>query len=401
MVRTDDRVSVVLVDDSVDVRTLVRMRLEASGLFDVVGEAANGEEAIELVIRHEPEAVVLDVSMPAMDGVETLPSILAVRPDTAVVMFTGFGGADLAEEVRSLGASGFIEKSIPLELLPDRLHQILRGEGSAEPAANHTLELVDPAGEGQVDVAQLEQSILDEHLEGFRALFDHAAIGMATLTVHATIVRANGALANLMSCEPSELVGVDYGRLTGGQGDVLDHRLEALSTSQESVATFEHPIPGPPGAKDVRTALVTLVPIRDSVGQMLYVFAQVQDITAQRAAEDELHRTEETFRLLVAAVGSTRSSCSIPTAWWPAGTPEPDGSRVITRARSSGSTSGSSTPRSSSSRDTPSATSRRRSATGRSPRRVGACARTAAGSGPASSSARSTTTGVGTSASPR
>jgi PAS domain S-box-containing protein len=303
VVRTDDRVSVVLVDDSVDVRTLVRMRLEASGLFDVVGEAANGEEAIELVIRHEPEAVVLDVSMPAMDGVETLPSILAVRPDTAVVMFTGFGGADLAEEVRSLGASGFIEKSIPLELLPDRLHQILRGEGSAEPAANHTLELVDPAGEGQVDVAQLEQSILDEHLEGFRALFDHAAIGMATLTVHATIVRANGALANLMSCEPSELVGVDYGRLTGGQGDVLDHRLEALSTSQESVATFEHPIPGPPGAKDVRTALVTLVPIRDSVGQMLYVFAQVQDITAQRAAEDELHRTEETFRLLVAAVG--------------------------------------------------------------------------------------------------
>ena len=243
MVRTDDRVSVVLVDDSVDVRTLVRMRLEASGLFDVVGEAANGEEAIELVIRHEPEAVVLDVSMPAMDGVETLPSILAVRPDTAVVMFTGFGGADLAEEVRSLGASGFIEKSIPLELLPDRLHQILRGEGSAEPAANHTLELVDPAGEGQVDVAQLEQSILDEHLEGFRALFDHAAIGMATLTVHATIVRANDALADLMSCEPSELVGVDYGRLTGGQGDVLDHRLEALSTSQESVATFEHPIP--------------------------------------------------------------------------------------------------------------------------------------------------------------
>ena len=51
---------------------------------------------------------------------------------------------------------------------------------------------------------------------------------MATLTVRATIVRANDALADLMSCEPSELVGVDYGRLTGGLGDVLDHRLEAL-----------------------------------------------------------------------------------------------------------------------------------------------------------------------------
>ena len=153
-----------------------------------------------------------------------------------------------------------------------------------------------------MDVARLEQEILNEHLEGFRALFDRAAIGMATLTVHATIVRANDALADLMSCEPSELVGVDYGRLTGGQGDVLDRRLEALRTSRENVATFEHRIPGPPGARDVRTALVTLVPIRDSVGQMLYVFAQVQDISAQRTAEDELRRTEEKFRLLVAAV---------------------------------------------------------------------------------------------------
>ena len=47
------------------------------------------------------------------------------------------------------------------------------------------------------DATRLEQEILDEHLEGFRALFDTAAIGMATMTVHATIVRANDALADL------------------------------------------------------------------------------------------------------------------------------------------------------------------------------------------------------------
>ena len=303
-----DKVSVVLVDDSVDVRTLVRMRLEASGLFDVKGEAADGEQAIALVIRHEPALVVLDISMPNMDGLETLPSILAVRPETAIVMFSGFGGSHLAAEVRELGATDFIEKSLPLDQLPERLLQSLGGArpGPVAPAPPprppppHDA----PGGprEADADTTRLEQEILDEHLEGFRALFDRAAIGMATLTVHATIVRANDALGELMSCEPRELVGVDYGRLTGGQGDVLDRRLEALRTSRENVATFEHRIPVPPGAKDVRTALVTLVPIRDSVGQMLYVFAQVQDISAQRTAEDELHRTEEKFRLLVAAV---------------------------------------------------------------------------------------------------
>jgi PAS domain S-box-containing protein len=299
-----EKVSVVLDDDSVDVRTLVRMRLESSGRFAVVGEAADGEEAIGLVIRHQPQAVLLDVSMPAMDGLETLPSILALRPDTAVVMFSGFGGTDLAGEARSLGAVGFIEKSIPLEQLADRLLQILHGAGS-EPtgASSDRTDVAAGGGDGEeVDVEQLEQAILDEHLEGFRALFDHAAIGMATLTVHATIVRANVALAKLMSCEPSDLVGVDYGRLTGGRGDVLEQHLESLRSSEGDVATFEHPVPAAPGARTVRTAHVTLVPIRDSTGRMLYVFAQVQDITAQRAAEVELRRTEETFRLLVAAV---------------------------------------------------------------------------------------------------
>ncbi|TGN66944.1 PAS domain S-box protein [Nocardioides eburneiflavus] len=280
------------------------MRLESSGRFDVVGEAADGEEAIDVVIRHEPQAVLLDVSMPAMDGLETLPSILAVRPGTAVVMFSGFGGTDLAAEARSLGALDFIEKSIPLEQLADRLLQSLGGAGpaSTESSGERPSATAD-GGDGQeVDVAQLEQAILDEHLEGFRALFDRAAIGMATLTVHATIVRANEALAELMSCQPSDLVGVDYGRLTGGRGDILDQHLESLHSSQGDVATFEHPVPAPTGARTARTALVTLVPIRDSTGRMLYVFAQVQDITSQRAAEDELRRTEETFRLLVAAV---------------------------------------------------------------------------------------------------
>ncbi len=299
------RVSVVLVDDSTDVRTLVRMRLESSGLFHVVGEASDGEGAIAQVVRHQPDVVLLDVSMPAMDGVETLPAILAVRPDTSVVMFSGFGGADLAAELDHLGALDYIEKSIPLEELPHRLVQSLQrpapgssttpAEEKPTPSPHH-----DPLP--HADVARLEQSILDEHVEGFRALFDRAAIGMATLTVHATIVRANDALADLMSCTPSDLVGVDYGRLTCGNGDVLDHRIDGLRSSDATVATFEHPLPAPPGTPSLRTALVTLVPIRDSVGELLYVFAQVQDITAQRLAEDELRRSEAYFRLLVAAV---------------------------------------------------------------------------------------------------
>ena len=84
------KVSTVLVDDSSELRALVRRRLEQSGLFEVVGEGGDGDEAISLVIRHEPDLLLLDTSMPTCDGIQALPAILAVCPETKVVMFTGF-----------------------------------------------------------------------------------------------------------------------------------------------------------------------------------------------------------------------------------------------------------------------------------------------------------------------
>ena len=303
------KTTVVLVDDSTDVRTLVRLRLEASGLFEVVGEAADGEQAVGLVHRHEPDLVLLDTSMPTMDGLEVLPTVRALLPDTAVVMFSGFEGTGLADRARELGAADFIEKSIPLEELPQRL---LGAVGRPAPSARqasppaprpHAGAGGAAAEEGQdLDLPALEQAIVDEHQEQFRALFDKAAIGMATLTVNGTVVRANTALAALMSCEPYDLVGIDYGRLTVGRGDVLDRELDALRTTDQDLATFEHRLPAAEDEPAARLASVTLAPIRDSAGQVLYVFAQVQDITAQRAAEDELRRTEENLRLLVGAV---------------------------------------------------------------------------------------------------
>ena len=119
--RAGHRTSVVLVDDSKEVRALVRRRLESSGMFEVVAEGGDGDEAIGLVYRHEPELLLLDTSMPTMDGIEALPAILALCPETAVVMFTGFEDVGLAARARELGAADFVEKSIQLEELPERL----------------------------------------------------------------------------------------------------------------------------------------------------------------------------------------------------------------------------------------------------------------------------------------
>jgi PAS domain S-box-containing protein len=148
-----------------------------------------------------------------------------------------------------------------------------------------------------------EQAVLTEHVQQFRDLFDRAEIGMATLTSSGTIVRANRALAGLMGSTPAELVGVDYGRLTVGGGEDLDRRLEDITAFGEDLATFEHRLPVPEGEEPARVVRVTLAPIRDLKRQVLYVFAQVHDVTAQRAMESDLRRSEENFRRLVSAVG--------------------------------------------------------------------------------------------------
>jgi PAS domain S-box-containing protein len=297
--RDEHRPSVVVVDDSQEVRAVVRHVLEASG-FDVVGEGGDGDDAIVLAMRRQPAVMLLDTSMPRADGLEALPAVLAVSPGTRVVVFTGFDERDLAAHALSLGAAGFIEKSVSLEDLPVRLREVLAVPAVAA-GSRRGPEPTAPDGtrHGAPNAAD---AVLAEHVQQFRDLFDRAEIGMATLTSSGVIVRANRALAALMSCEPQDLVGVDYGQLTVGEGDELDRRLDDICALGEDLTSFEHPLPAPLGVKHSRVARATLAPIRDERRQVLYVFAQVQDVTAQRDIERELRRSEENFRRLVTSV---------------------------------------------------------------------------------------------------
>ena len=102
--------TIVVVDDAPEVRALVRTRLRLSGVFDVVGEGGDGTAAVALAEQHRPQLMLLDVSMPGMDGLEALPRVLAVSPDTRVVVYSGFEEHGLPRR-HGLGATGFIQKS--------------------------------------------------------------------------------------------------------------------------------------------------------------------------------------------------------------------------------------------------------------------------------------------------
>ncbi|WP_051551409.1 PAS domain S-box protein [Nocardioides sp. URHA0020] len=283
---TTTRPTIVVVDDAAEVRALVRTRLRLSGLLDVVGEAGNGAEAVEVAGELQPALVLLDVSMPVMDGLEALPRILEVSPGSRVVMYSGFQEEGLAHRAAELGASAFLEKSTALDTLAAELVQLLDPQASPPP--------VSPAAPPEAEDG--ERRVLREHLERFREVFEDAAIGMATVTLAGRIVRANRSLAAIVGRSVDELVGTSYAAFAGASRGALDTLLRGILTGTEEIGQLEHEVTGATGRRRV---VATFAPVLDSSRRPLYLFVQVQDVTVQRAAEEELRRSEVRFRLLV------------------------------------------------------------------------------------------------------
>jgi DNA-binding NarL/FixJ family response regulator len=115
---SNHRCRLVLCDDAADFVALVRLVLSGEEDIEIVGEAYNGAQAITMCAELQPELLVLDVSMPVMDGLTALPKILDASPETRVVMLSGFASDEVKQQAQELGAVRFIEKGVsPQELL--------------------------------------------------------------------------------------------------------------------------------------------------------------------------------------------------------------------------------------------------------------------------------------------
>ena len=109
----------VVVDDVEDVRVLLRAALVADGRFEVVGEAADAHEAVEVVGAVLPDLVLLDLAMPGGDGLAALPAIRERCPTARVVVVSGFPRGRLAELTAASGAVGYVEKRSSPRLVVD------------------------------------------------------------------------------------------------------------------------------------------------------------------------------------------------------------------------------------------------------------------------------------------
>ena len=117
-------IRVFLCDDVPAMRIVLRVVLEADDDITVVGEAGDGVEAVAEIERTQPDVIVLDLSMPRLDGLEAIPLIRAAAPTAAIVVFSGYAAERIGAIALNGGATRYVEKGRALEDVRDAVREV-------------------------------------------------------------------------------------------------------------------------------------------------------------------------------------------------------------------------------------------------------------------------------------
>lgn len=226
--------SIVLADDTADIRLLTRTQLQLEGDFEVVGEAATGREAVDLARQHQPDLVLLDLAMPEMDGLQALPLIRSEAPATQVVVLSGFDRHAVGDEALALGAAQYVQKGRPLRELVAILREV---GGHPAPAEATTVPAPPPSRQSDLDFVAMVVHDLRSPLTSIRGAADLLARDEAVVDGPSgrllDIVRRQ---SSLMSRLVDDLLTV--ARAEGGQLHLTRQRID-LRPVIESLASID------------------------------------------------------------------------------------------------------------------------------------------------------------------
>lgn len=178
--------TVLLADDHILFRQGLALLVGKQADWEIVGEADDGEAAVQLAQRLRPQIAVLDVEMPHMDGMEAARRIRQVSPETQIVALSMYGDAHYQERMFEAGASAYVLKNEAIDDLVTAIAATLRGERFVSPAAGQVTEAQPPLRSIELDKANLsdrERDVLRLLAEGQRMKEIAAALGISVRTV--------------------------------------------------------------------------------------------------------------------------------------------------------------------------------------------------------------------------
>ena len=186
-----NQISVLIVDDHTIVRSGVRMLLEAEPDIEVVGEALNGVEALELAKLLQPNVILMDITMPEMDGLEATKQIKIRFPQINILVLTMHRSDEYFFEMLKAGASGYILKGAKTSELINAVRIVHNGEVFLYPSMTQKLvrgylELADWENEAEPSLSPREKEIFHYLAEGYsnKEIADKLVISPSTVHSH-------------------------------------------------------------------------------------------------------------------------------------------------------------------------------------------------------------------------
>lgn len=181
----------LIVDDHAIVREGLRLLLEDVPTLEVVGEAANGQQALELAAALRPEVVLLDLSMPVLGGLETARRLRAAQPECRILVLTSFAEDQDVRTAMQLGVAGYLLKDVLKADLVAAIERAARGEPVLHPEVQRKLiqQLSQPEAE---PLTEREREVLRSIARGLsnREIADHLHITEGTVKGHVSNILA-------------------------------------------------------------------------------------------------------------------------------------------------------------------------------------------------------------------
>jgi DNA-binding NarL/FixJ family response regulator len=178
-------IRVLLADDHDVVRRGLTALLEGAGDISVVGAAADGAEAVTLSLEHTPDVVLMDLSMPGVDGVEATRRVVAERPDARVVILTSFSDRERILDALDAGAVGYLLKDAEPDELLRGVRAAARGESPLAPKAAQAVLEARAEGRPTADLTARERDVLELLAQGLANKQIARRLGIAEKTVKA------------------------------------------------------------------------------------------------------------------------------------------------------------------------------------------------------------------------
>jgi DNA-binding NarL/FixJ family response regulator len=183
-------ITVVVVDDHAVVRDGIVRLLDSADGIQVVGVAGDGAEALDVVADRQPQVVLMDLSMPVLDGVEATRRLVAAHPDVRVVVLTTFGDQRRILDALDAGAAGYLLKDAQPDEVIAAVHTVVAGGAPLDPKAARVLLDNRRAAQPAVDLTPREREVLDLLATGLanKQIARRLAISEATVKAHLTKV---------------------------------------------------------------------------------------------------------------------------------------------------------------------------------------------------------------------